>query len=389
MTQRRSVGALLGLAGGTFSYTTAEALPVGLLLPMAADLDISPSQVGSLITVYAAVVVVASIPLAILARRVPRRFLLSALLTGFVIGNLVCAIAPSLEVLIAARMATAATHALFWAVVLPAAAELFSPETRGRAVSVVFAGGNIALLIGVPAGTWLGEFAGWRAGFVAVAALGAIVLLLVATMLPTSSPDEGHSARGSEPNARRFWLLVGVAILTTTGAIVGYTYVALFVTEISAIPGDAVGAVLMARGVAAVAGILLVGLIIDRRPWFALIATIALQALTLLALFVLGDHPVASVVLVALAGFGFAGFTACLGGLVLRVAPGRSDVAGATLSASVNIGIAAGAFAGGLALPAFGVASTVLLGAAASALALALVLGERAVASTRERSPQP
>jgi DHA1 family inner membrane transport protein len=98
---------------------------------------------------------------------------------------------------------------------------------------------------------------------------------------------------------------------------------------------------------------------------------------------------VASVVLVALAGFAFAGFTACLGGLVLRVAPGRSDVAGATLSASVNVGIAAGAFAGGLALSAFGVESTVLLGAIASALALALVLGERAVASSRERSPQP
>ncbi|MDG4825377.1 MFS transporter [Asanoa sp. WMMD1127] len=373
----RAVGALVGLAGGTFLYTTAEALPVGLMLPMAADLGLSPSQVGTLVTAYGAVVVVGSIPLTALARRVPRRLLLSALLAGFVVSVAATAFASSYALVLAARMATAATHALFWAVVVPAAAELFRPGLRGRAVATVFAGGNVALVVGVPAGTWLGERAGWRAAQLAVAALGAVVLLVVAALLPSTRPDEGHAARGSTPDTRRFWLLVGVAALTTAGAIAAYTYVALFVTDVSGFAAASVGAILLVRGIASVLGIVAVGAVVDRDPWRALVGTVAVQAAALLGLYALGGHPVAAVGLLALAGFAFAAFTASLGGLVLRVAPGRSDLAAATLSAAVNVGITAGAFLGGLVLPGHGVRSTVLIGALLGLAALALALTER------------
>jgi predicted MFS family arabinose efflux permease len=117
-------------------------------------------------------------------------------------------------------------------------------------VAVVFAGGNVALVLGVPAGTWLGERAGWRASFLAVAGLGAVVLVVVAALLPSTRPDQGHAARGAAPDARRFWLLVGVAVLATAGAIAAYTYVALFVTEVSGSLASSVGTVLLARGVA-------------------------------------------------------------------------------------------------------------------------------------------
>src|SRR5687767_11285199 len=118
MGGRRAVGALIGLAGGTFLYTTAEALPVGLLLPMAADLAVSPSQVGMLVTAYGAVVMVASVPLTALVRGVPRRWLLTALLAGFVASTAMSAFAGTFALVIAARMATATTHAVFWAVVV-------------------------------------------------------------------------------------------------------------------------------------------------------------------------------------------------------------------------------------------------------------------------------
>ncbi|GIF67922.1 MFS transporter [Asanoa ishikariensis] len=377
MGHRRAVGALVGLAGGTFLYTTAEALPIGLLLPMAEDLGVPPTRVGALVTAYAAVVVVASIPLTALARRIPRRRLLSALLAGFVISTVTTVFASSFALLLTARMATAATHALFWAVVVPAAAELFRPGLRGRVVAVVFAGGNIALVLGVPAGTWLGERAGWRASFLAVAGLGAIVLVTVAMLLPSTRPDEGHAARGATPDARRFALLVGVAVLTTAGAIAAYTYVALFVTEVSGLAAASLGAVLLVRGVASVLGILAFGGFVDRRPWPALVATVALQAAALIGLYALGGWPAAAVVLLALSGLAFAAFTAALGGLVLRVAPGRSDLAAATLSAAVNVGITAGAWLGGLVLPSHGVRSTVLIGALLGTVALALALAER------------
>ncbi|MEV4711459.1 MFS transporter [Micromonospora sp. NPDC049374] len=374
MGRGRATVVLIGLSGGTFLYTTAEALPIGLLLPMALDLAVSPADVGMLVTAYGAVVMVASVPLTALVRRVPRRRLLSALLAGFVVSNAVTVLASSFAVLMAARMATAATHALFWAVVVPAAAELFRPGLRGRVVAIVFAGGNVALALGVPAGIWLGERAGWRASFLAVAGLGAVVFAVVASLLPSTRPDQGHATRGATPDVRRFWLLVTVAVLATAGAIAAYTYVALFVTEHSAMAATSVGAVLLVRGIASVLGILAVGVVVDRSPWLALVATVALQSLALGGLYTLGHRPAAAVGLIALAGLAFAAFTATLGGLVLQVAPGRSDIAAATVSAAVNVGITGGAFIGGLTLPSHGVHRTALIGALLSAVALVLAL---------------
>ncbi|MDG4832348.1 MFS transporter [Solwaraspora sp. WMMD1047] len=382
MGRGRAVGALIGLSGGTFLYTTAEALPIGLLLPMAGDLAIPPAQVGMLVTAYGAVVMVASVPLTALVRRVPRRWLLTALLAGFVVSNAVTVLVSSVPLLLAARMATAATHALFWAVVVPAAAELFRPGLRGRVVAVVFAGGTVALALGVPAGTWLGERAGWRASFLAVAGLGAVVGVVVAALLPSTRPEQGHSARGATPDPGRFWLLVAVAILATAGAIAAYTYVALFVTEVSGFSAASVGAILLARGIASVLGILAVGVLVDRSPWLALVATVAVQSAALLGLAVTGHRPALAVAQIALAGLAFAAFTASLGGLVLQVAPGRSDLAAAAVSAAVNVGITGGAFVGGLALPAHGVRSTVLIGALLSVVALGLALGERLIRPT-------
>ncbi|KAB1909528.1 MFS transporter [Micromonospora sp. AMSO1212t] len=376
---RRAVGALIGLAGGTFLYTAAEALPIGLLLPMAVDLAVSPSQVGMLVTVYGAVVMVASVPLTALVRRIPRRRLLSALLAGFVVSNAITVFASTFTMLMAARIATAATHALFWAVVVPTAAELFRPGLQGRVVAVVFAGGNVALVLGVPAGTWLGERAGWRASFLAVAGLGALVLAVVAWLLPSTGPAQEHAGRGRTPDSRRFWLLVVVAVLSTAGAIAAYTYIALFVTEVTGLPAASIATILLARGVASVLGILAAGPIVDRSPWSALVATVALQCVALLGLYAFGHHPAVAVVLIAIAGLGFAAFTAALGGLVLQVAPGRSDIAAATLSAAVNVGITGGAFFGALMLESHGAASTMLIGALLGAVALALALGERLI----------
>lgn len=382
MGRKRAVGAVIGLAGGTFLYTAAEALPIGLLLPMAGGLAVSPARIGMLVTAYGAVVMVASVPLTALVRGVPRRWLLSALLAGFVASTMITVFASTFALVLAARVATAATHALFWAVVVPAAAELFRPEQRGRVVSVVFAGGTVALTLGVPAGTWLGERGGWRASFLAVAALGAVVFVVVASLLPSTRPEEGHAARGARPDARRFWLMVAVAVLATAGAIAAYTYVALYVTEVSGFSAASVGAILLARGVASLVGILAIGALVDRSPWLALVATVALQSVALLGLYIFGRQPAVAVVLIALAGLAFAAFTGTLGSLVLDVAPGRSDLAGATVSAAVNIGITGGAFLGGLVLPSHGVRSTVLIGALLGLVALAAALGERLIQPT-------
>jgi MFS transporter, DHA1 family, inner membrane transport protein len=373
----RRTTALIGLAGGTFSYTTAEALPVGLLLPMSADLAVSPSDIGMLVTVYGAVVMIASVPLTALVRNVSRRRLLGLMLSGFAIGTAISAVADSYPLVLIARLVTASTHAVFWAVVVPVAAALFAPQHRGRVVAIVFAGGTIALALGVPAGTWLGDLAGWRAPFQALTALGVVVLLVTVASLPSMQADDGHTARGTAPDARRFWLLVAVAVLATSGAIVCYTYTAVFVTEVSALPASSVGAILLVRGLASVVGILAIGMVVDRDPWLALTATVGLQSCALLALFTMGQAAPAAIGLIAVGGLGFAAFTATLGGLVLRIAPGRSDLAAATVSAAVNVGITAGAFLGGLALPDLGVRSTALIGGLLCAVAVVVALSAR------------
>jgi MFS transporter, DHA1 family, inner membrane transport protein len=136
MTGRRStataVGALLALAVAAFTYVTAETLPIGLLLLMTADLGVSPSAVGLLVTCYGLVVVVASLPLTHVTRRMPRQLLLSGLLAVFVMATWVSAAAASYRVLLAARVVTALSQALFWSIVVPTAAGLFPPRVRGR-----------------------------------------------------------------------------------------------------------------------------------------------------------------------------------------------------------------------------------------------------------------
>jgi DHA1 family inner membrane transport protein len=231
--------------------------------------------------------------------------------------------------------------------------------------------------VALPAATWLGQLAGWRAAFLALAAVGLAACVTVAAALPSARADEGHAARGAAPDSRRFWLLVVVATLGTTGAIVAYTYIATFVTEVSGLPEDSMHVVLLARGVASLAGIAIVASIVHRWPRSVLTWTVAVQAAALLCLYGWGRGAVPAVVLISVSGLAFAALTAAMGDRVLEVAPGRSDIAAAGVSTAVNVGISAGALIGGLLLSGYGVRSTALVGGLITVLALALAIVEQ------------
>ncbi|MEU7839318.1 MFS transporter [Nonomuraea sp. NPDC049129] len=151
------LGALM-LAALTFN--TAENLPVGLLELISDDLRMSLSAVGLLVTGYGVTVAVASVPLAHVVRAVPRRYVLTGLLAALVVSSLVAALAASYRLLLVTRLLTALAQALFWAVTGPVAVGLFAPEVRGRVVGALSVAGSLALALGVPAGTWLGQLAG-------------------------------------------------------------------------------------------------------------------------------------------------------------------------------------------------------------------------------------
>jgi MFS transporter, DHA1 family, inner membrane transport protein len=372
----RPVGALVALAVSTFAYVTTETLPIGLLLPIAADLHTTPSAAGLLVTWYGLVVVLASIPLTQLTRRVPRRLLLPGLLAVFVVATVVSAAASSYPVLLAARVVTALSQALFWSVVVPTAAGLFAPRIRGRVIAVVMGGSSLAAVLGVPVGTWLGQLAGWRSAFVALGAVGLLALIPLAVLLPAGAPGNGHTARGSDPDARRYWTLVAMVVLAVTGTFVSFTYITPFLTQVSGFPATAIGPLLLVRGVAGVVGVTAGGFLVDRTPWGAMLVPVALQAVALLGLYALPGTRVLAVTLVAASGLAFSALATALASRLLQVAPGSVDLAASVVSTAVNIGITAGALVGSVLLPHTGTRSTALAGGLLSLAALAVVLAE-------------
>ena len=380
---RRAIVILLALSLTTFTYVTTELSPIGVLPLIAADLDVSPSAVGFLVSGYGLVVVVTSIPLTRLTRRIPRRFLLSALLSVLVLATAASALVTDYWMLLGSRLVTAVSQALFWSVVTPAAASLFDPHVRGRAISILYGGSSLAAVIGVPAGTWLGQTTGWRSTFLALSALGLIALVLVAALLPTAPPGAGSADHGSAPDAGRYRALVVATALAVTGGFTTFTYLSPFLTDVTGLQASAVSPVLFVRGVAGALGVVLIGLVVDRFPWLVMTAVVVIQGLALTAQYAFGTTPAIATVSVAAAGLAIAAFSAALGTRVLIVAPGSSDMASAGTSTAFNVGITAGALLGGVLLPATGVQSTALVGAILTALALAVLLAEPRLSSKR------
>ncbi len=387
-TTRRAIVILLALSLTTFTYVTAELSPIGLLPLIAADLGVSPSAVGLLVSGYGLVVVVTSIPLTRLTRRIPRRFLLSVLLSVFVLTTAASAFVADYWMLLGSRLLTAVSQALFWSIVTPAAASLFDERVRGRAISILFGGSSLAAVVGVPAATWLGQTAGWRSAFLALSTLGLVALVLVAALLPTAPPGRGAADHGSAPDAGRYRAVIVATALAVTGAFTTFTYLSPFLADVTGLQAAAVGPVLLVRGAAGALGVVLIGLVVDRNPWLAMIGVMVIQGVALTAQYAFGSTLVGAAVTIAAAGLAIAAFAAVLGARVLVVAPGSSDLASAGTSTAFNVGITVGALLGGLVLPATGVRSTALVGALLTVLALAVTLAEPVLSSKRHSKPR-
>lgn len=383
-----AIGVVVALAVAAFCYGTTENLPIGLLPLIAADMRTSLSTTGLLVTGYGMTVAVVSVPLTRAVVRVPRRPLLSGLLVAFVISTLASVIATTYWILLAARVVTALSQAVFWPVAAVTAAGMFSPRVRGRAASVVFGGGSLAVVLGVPAGTWLGQQAGWRVAFLSLSGLGLLALVAVTVLVPGAVRGGGGGAAGDHPDARRYRLLVAAVVLGVSGVFTTQTYISAFLTRVGGVAESDISAVLMAQGIADVVGLVVAGTVVDRGPRKAMTVSTALIAAALCGLYLVGGTPWAAAGMVALCGFALPGMVAALQSRVLEVAPGNTDVASAGTSAAFNVGIGGGALVGGLLLPAFGVRATALAGGLLVAAAVAVLLAEpRRPAAPDTRAP--
>ena len=376
LSSRRAAAALVFLGVSTFSFVTIEVLPIGLLTVMADDLGRSRSQIGLLVTGYAVVVVLASIPLARLTTHLPRRLVLGGTLAVLTVATALSAAAPTYEVLFAGRLVIALSQALFWSIAPPIATSLFPPELRGRVVARLAIGTALAPILGIPFGTWLGEQAGWRVPFVVMAVLGAAAFTGIVTLLPRTEVQDSPSRRGSAPDVRRYVVLLVAASIGVTGFLTFNTYVTPFLLDITGFSSDALGPMLLASGAGGFAGTLIVGRVLDRYPWGAVVIPFGLITVGLLGLFALGEHKVATALLVALIGLSFSALAVAAQSRTLQVAPGSTDIASAGASSAFNVGIAAGAFVGGALIDHTTVRSVALAGGLLTAIAALVMLCE-------------
>ncbi len=193
----RHVLGLAALASAAFVYVTAETLPVGLLPQLAAGLHVSDGAVGLLVTVYAGVAGLAALPVTARMGSRPRRQVVTGAVALLAVSLLVMAVAPDYAVLMAARLLCALAHGVFWSVLAPVAARLAPPGRAGRATATVFAGNSLALVLGVPLATALGQLTGWR---VAMAVIGGAAVASAVGLRMTMPPRD---CRRRRPGAMR------------------------------------------------------------------------------------------------------------------------------------------------------------------------------------------
>ncbi len=374
---------LLLLSAGIFVAVTSEFLPIGLLPQLTDELGITEPQVGMLVTVFAAAVVVATAPLTHLTRPVPRKTLLLVLLGVFAIANLLVALAPVYGVLIVARIIGGAAHGVFWAVVTPYAARLVTPDRLSSAVAIATSGGTVASIAGLPLGTLLGEAVGWRVSFAIITVLVVVIALLIVAVLPPvehrvadsdAAPPQRFAAL-RDPTVAPVLLLCTTVVLVTLGHATFYTYIAAWVIEVAAFAPAAVAAVLLVFGAAGAVGIVVVGVLGDRYPRALLPIMLAGVIAAVAALGVAsGSPPAVIALLVAWSAF-LGGVPVIFQARLLQLAsPALRDIGAAWITVAFNIGIGGGALLGGAVLEVWSLGALPVVASALLGAGLLLVL---------------
>lgn len=344
--------ALYALAAGAFGIGVTEFVIMGLLLEVSADLGVSISAAGLLISGYALGVVAGAPLLGILTARLPRKALLIGLMVVFTLGNAACALAPGYWTLMAARVLTAFAHASFFGVGSVVATGVVAADKKASAIAIMFTGLTVANILGVPFGTWLGQAFGWRATFWAVTLIGMIAVAVIAWLVPRDEPTEKNGdLRGDLAVFARPQVLLGLltTVLGWVGVFAAFTYIAPILTQITGFSDAAVSPILLVFGAGFVAGNLIGGRLADRRLVPTVLGSLLVLAAVLMAMtFAIHDR-IAAVLFVGLLGAAALATAAPLQMWVLQ----KADGAGQSLAASFNIGAfnlgnAIGAWLGGI-----------------------------------------
>lgn len=366
----------LSLSFAAFIFVTSEFVPVGILPDLAENFGRTESETGLLVTVYAWVVALVSLPLTVLSARWERRRLMLTLLGIFIVGNVCSGLSNNFWLLMASRLCVALAHAVFWSITTPLAARMAPEGKRGRALGMVVAGSSLAVILGVPLGTMLGHVVGWRMTFIAIAAVAALVFVAIRKMLPVL-PSSNSGSLGSLPSLlkRRALLVVyALTVLTVTGHFAAFTYITPLLRQVGGMTPELAVAALFCLGGAGIPGSWIGGRYADKSPNAVLVAALGAMCVCLALLaFAAPVWPLLFLLAVVW------GMSMTVAGLVLQtrvlnIASDAADVAVSMYSGIFNIGIGGGAFLGGRVIALMGMGYVGYSGALFMALSLVILL---------------
>ena len=381
--------ALLALAIGAFGIGTTEFVVMGMLPEIAEGLGVSVPSVGLLISAYAVGVVVGAPTLTALGVRFPPRQTLVGLMVLFVVGNVLSAVAPTYETLVAARVLTALAHGSFFGVGAVAARRLVAPERATSAISLMITGLTVANVVGVPLGTFVAQQTSWRLVLAAIAVIGLVTIGGLLAWLPAELGEPGDLRTELAAFRRgQVWLVLGLTVVGFSALFAVYSYVSPILTELGGLPVEWVTPVLALFGVGTTVGTLVGGRLGDRYGFSLVTVGLLATAVVLAAFALVARTPVAAVVLLVL--FGALAFG--LGPVVLNGVIEAARVRGGSLVSAANQGAFNMANALGAALGAavlsggLGYTAPIWVGAALALAGAGIAVVVRA-ADRRDRPP--
>lgn len=356
MAQQKEAGALklwapvAGLTLSAFIFNTSEFIPIGLLSDIARDFQITESQAGMIITVYAWIVTVLSLPLMLLASKVEFKKLLLGILGLFVVSHFLSAVAPSFITLMLSRAGVAFSHSIFWSIASPLAVRIAPQGKRATALSLVVTGTAVAMIAGLPLGRMVGLYMGWRATFFSIGLVALAVAIFLLFIFPRVPANTQGSSVAKLPAILKNPALIGVYVLTAlifTANFTGYSYIEPFMAQVAHMPESEITFSLTLFGVAGIIASIFFSRCYERHPKF-FFATGTFGVGIFLALMQLSSaHIWSAMFLCVFWGIAFTIFGLVFQSVVIRLEPQSTPIAMSIYSGIANVGIGSGALVGG------------------------------------------
>jgi DHA1 family inner membrane transport protein len=355
--------ALLALALGGFGIGSTEFVAMGVLpqiaenlLPAlnASDPDQAIARAGMLISAYAAGVVVGAPTIAMFAARLPRKKLLIALVIAFTLGTVASAAAPTFELVLVARFVAALPHGAYFGIAALVASSLMGPGKRGQGVALVLSGLTIANVVGVPAITFLGQAAGWRAAYLVVAAVFALALVAIALAVPSMPGDPGATVRRELSAFGRpaLWFALLTGAIGFGGFFAVYSYVAPLVTEVTLLSASLIPVALVVLGVGMTVGNFIGGRLADRGAMRAVFILFGVMAVSLTFLALTAWSVPGLFIGLFFVGAAASAISPAIQTRLMDVAGESQTIAAAVNHSALNLGNSLGAYLGGVVIAA-------------------------------------